>query len=265
MDPHDPYYVHPYDGHGYARAVNPRPAPGEAPRLRRLYRGEIHYWDAEFGKLLQDLRRRGLYDDMLIVVTADHGEEFDDHGGYWHGTTLYDEAVHTPLYVKLPGNRRGGTVVRHWVQSIDLMPTLLHLLHLPVPEGVQGGDLFTGHDVVYAEESHEGNVLESVRQRRDFKELKLIKANPGNPRGLKPTELYDVADDPGELHDLAERQPETVREVRTTLEAQHVLARQGATTEHDQVKLTGEAAKRLEALGYISGSDDDAKPDAPNK
>ncbi|HEY8429840.1 MAG TPA: sulfatase-like hydrolase/transferase, partial [Sandaracinaceae bacterium] len=90
MDPHDPYFPHPYDGTGYARAAHQRPDPSEAPRLRELYDGEISYWDEHFGRLMDELRRRGLYDDMMIVVTSDHGEEFAEHGGFWHGTTLYD-------------------------------------------------------------------------------------------------------------------------------------------------------------------------------
>ena len=67
-----------------------------------------------------------------------------------------------PLLIKLPQSRRGGTVVRHWVQSIDLMPSLLREVGIEAPEGLQGGDLFEGTDVVFAEESHEGNVLRSV-------------------------------------------------------------------------------------------------------
>ena len=113
------------------------------------------------------LKERGLYDDLTIIVMSDHGEEFNDHGGFWHGTTLYDEQVRVPLFIKLPRASRGGTVVRHWVQSIDLMPTLLGLVGAPVPEAVQGGDAFVGTEVIYAEESHEGNVLESVRELRE--------------------------------------------------------------------------------------------------
>src|SRR5690606_16414384 len=150
-----------------------------------------------------ELQRRGMYDDMTIIVTSDHGEEFGDHGGFWHGDTLYDEQLRVPLFVKLPGNTRGGTVLRHWVQSIDIMPTLLRQQGLEVPEGVQGGDLFTGTDTVYAEESHAENVLESIRVRNGMTERKLITANEGNPRGLPTTELFHVDDDPREQHDHA--------------------------------------------------------------
>ena len=93
------------------------------------------------GKLLDRLRERGLYEELTIVITSDHGEEFNEHGGFWHGTTLYDEQVRVPLLVKLSESRRGGTVVRHWVQSIDLMPTILEYVGLSIPDWVEGESL----------------------------------------------------------------------------------------------------------------------------
>ncbi|MFZ1864273.1 MAG: sulfatase-like hydrolase/transferase [Polyangiales bacterium] len=250
MDPHDPYFAHPYDGSGYARAAHQHPDPSEGEALSALYDGEISYWDAELGTLLDGIKERGLYDDLTIIVTADHGEEFQEHGGFWHGTTLYDEQVRVPLLVKLPQSRRAGTAVRHWVQSIDLMPTVLRLCDLPVPEGVQGGDIFTGTDVVYAEESHEGNVLESVRQLEGTDEYKLITANPGNPRGLKPVELYRVDLDPAERQNLAHTAPEQVRMATKTLLQQRAHARKDAVAA-DSVEVEDDVAAHLEALGYI--------------
>jgi arylsulfatase A-like enzyme/uncharacterized membrane protein YbhN (UPF0104 family) len=250
MDPHDPYFVHPYDGSGYARAAHQHPEPAEAPALRELYDGEITYWDAEFGKLLAGLKERGLYEELTIIVTSDHGEEFDDHGGFWHGTTLYDEQVRVPLLVKLPESRRGGTVVRHWVQSIDLMPTLLSELGVDAPAGTQGGNLFVGTDVVYAEESHEGNVLESVRHLDGTDEHKLITANPDNPRGLQPVELYRVDLDPGERENLADSSPDDVRLATKTLFRQRALATEGAVAA-DSVELDDDVAAHLEAIGYM--------------
>ena len=151
--------------------VGAHPCGSRRPtRTREVYDGEISYWDTQFGALVERLKQRGLYDDMTIVVTSDHGEEFMDHGGYWHGTTLYDEMIRVPLVVKLPGSERAGTTAAEWVQSIDIMPTLLRLSGVDVPPGVQGGDLFEGTDHVYAEESHEGNVLESLRTRRGSEE-----------------------------------------------------------------------------------------------
>ncbi|MBO6935048.1 MAG: sulfatase-like hydrolase/transferase [Deltaproteobacteria bacterium] len=250
MDPHDPYFVHPYDGNGYARAAHQHPEEAEAPELRRMYDGEITYWDEHFGNLVQELKDAGLYEDTTIIITADHGEEFCDHGGFWHGTTLYDEQIRVPLFVKLPGNQRGGTTVRHWVQSIDLMPSLLKQLDLEIPEGVQGGDVFEGTDVVYAEESHEGNVLESIRERRGTDEWKLIIANEGNPRGLEPTELYRVDFDPGEQTNRAEDESE-VAPLRETLDRERARASEGAA-ETVTRELSPEEIEANCNLGYWS-------------
>jgi hypothetical protein len=77
--------------------------------LHDLYRGEVKHADEEIGRFFAQLKADGLYDNALVIVTADHGEEFFEHGGWWHGTTLYDEQVHVPLLVKLPNNARAGT------------------------------------------------------------------------------------------------------------------------------------------------------------
>jgi len=252
MDPHDPYYAHPYDGTAYSRAAHPSPDLDEAAHLEALYDGEITYWDEHFGALLDELRRRGLYDQMTIVVTSDHGEEFGEHGGFFHGTTLYDEQVHVPLLVRLPGGRRSGTHVSHWVQSIDLMPTLLRGAGLPVPEGVQGGDLFEGTDRLFAEESHEGNVLEAVRARHEGGELKLITANAGNPRGLPERELFLVDRDPGESNDVSDEEPALLEHAGRALEAAHVLAAEGAV-EGAEVELDAASRRQLCELGYLTG------------
>jgi arylsulfatase A-like enzyme len=254
MDPHDPYYPHPYDGTAYARAAHQKPAPDEAPKLSELYDGEISYWDESFGQLIAALKQRGLYDAMTIVVTSDHGEEFFEHGGYWHGTTLYDEALHVPLFVKLPKALMRGTVLRHMVQSIDIMPTLLKLAALPIPAGVQGQDMFDPHDSVFAEESHEGNVLRALRMERSGSTLKLIEANPGNPRGLSPRELYQVDQDPGEQVNLLGERPELLQLSVQALEREaHGAAEGRATQKSVNISSDRTVAERLRALGYAGG------------
>ena len=256
MDPHDPYYAHPYDGEAYSRAAHPNPDPSEAAHLTALYDGEITYWDQHFGELVAELQRRGLYDDLTIVITADHGEEFGEHGGFFHGTTLYDEQVHVPLLVRLPGGRRSGTVVNHWVQSIDILTTLLREAGLPMPEGIQGGDLFEGSERLFAEESHEGNVLEAVRERRGTDELKLITANAGNPRGLPERELFRIDSDVGEAHDLSATEPALLTEAERALQAARLSASEGAV-EGAEVELDAASRRQLCELGYLTGPECD--------
>ncbi len=252
MDPHDPYYAHPYSGQGYARAAHQHPAPEEADALRALYDGEINYWDRELGTLIRFLKERQLYDDTLIVVTSDHGEEFADHGGFWHGTTLYEEQIHVPLIVKLPGNQQAESRVAHWVQHVDLMPSMLRLAGVAVPQGTQGGDLFHGSQKVFAEESHEGNVLRSVHtQHEGGGSVKLIVANPNNPRGLEPVELYRLESDPQEQDNLHGQTP-ALASAQDALKDAARRAAHGAA-EARQVDLADDPAtiERLRKLGYV--------------
>jgi arylsulfatase A-like enzyme/uncharacterized membrane protein YbhN (UPF0104 family) len=254
MDPHDPYYPHPYNGTAYARAAHQEPNPDEAPALRKLYDGEITYWDEHFGALITELKRRGVYDELTIVVTADHGEEFHEHGGFWHGTTLYDEQVRIPLWIKLPAGELRGNVVKHWVQSIDLMPTLLKRAGVAIPPGVQGRDVFAGNSEVFAEESHEGNVLRALRIDRGGAQLKLITANPGNPRGLAPREFYRMDQDPAEKVNLAEDEPALVEFTRKALDQHEEDAAKGRASQQSvDVGNDPNAAARLRALGYAGG------------
>ncbi len=190
---------------------------------------------------------------MTIVITSDHGEEFMEHGGYWHGTTLYDEQLHVPLLVKFPGRAMAGQAVSHWVQSIDLMPTLLATAGLPVPEGVQGKQLSQDAVHAFAEESHEGNVLRALRTRSEGMPIKLIEANPKNPRGLAETELYDMLADPGEADDMSGRAAARLAEAQHTLEGVAEAAKKGAAAKQE-VNLANDSStlERLRNLGYAA-------------
>jgi arylsulfatase A-like enzyme len=255
MDPHDPYFEHPYTGKAIARVANPNPSPALAAEMKRLYAGEVRYLDENFAKLLAKLRELGLYDDSLIVLTADHGEEFHEHGGFWHGLTLYDEQIHVPLLIKWPNGAPGappsarGHVSRH----IDVLPTLLARAGIAAPEQAQGIDLATPASeraekdrMSLAEEDHEGNVLRALRT----SEWKLIEANPGNPRGLAPEELFHLAADPGETRNRIGDQSEQTRALRAQADAQQQLARSRAAGGGGAAELSDAQQEALRALGY---------------
>ena len=152
MEPHDPFFEHPdlddevdgsgmYNGVGFARAEVPEPDPSEAPYLERLYAHEVELLDQHLSELLEGLDSRGIYDDTVIVVVADHGEEFAEHGGFWHGTTLYEEQIRVPLIVKLAGNELAGTRVPFTSRNLDVAPTLASIVGLEAASSWQGGDL----------------------------------------------------------------------------------------------------------------------------
>jgi arylsulfatase A-like enzyme/uncharacterized membrane protein YbhN (UPF0104 family) len=258
MDPHDPYFRHPYDGHGIARAANQHPTPGMAEEMHALYSGEIAYLDANFGRLLAKLEALGLYEDSVIVLVADHGEEFLDHGGFWHGLTLYDEQIHVPLLVKWRASDRLAPEAVKGVPArlIDVAPTLLARAGARPPASMQGldlaGDLAARSEtqrMVFAEENHEGNVLRAVRTER----WKWIEANAGNPRGVPELELFDVSVDPAEQANVAEREPGTLGELRRHADGQQLAAEQGRVGEAKAAAISDEERASLCALGYLTG------------
>lgn len=144
MEPHDPWFTYPVTGEAFGRAENPSPSPDLAPRVKSLYAGSVREVDAQLGAFFERLRTEGWYDDALVILTSDHGEEIQDHGGWWHGATLYDEQVHVPLIVKLPHNERAGTRVPWQVREIDIGATILGVAGVePKPEAWDGETLFT--------------------------------------------------------------------------------------------------------------------------
>jgi arylsulfatase A-like enzyme/uncharacterized membrane protein YbhN (UPF0104 family) len=253
MDPHDPYFEHPYNGVGIARISMPEPDPEMSERLQALYRGEIEYLDVQFGELLAKLETAGIYDDTIIVLTADHGEEFNEHGGFWHGLTLYDEQIHVPLLIKWAKNgvKDEAGLASGIARSIDVGPTLIAAAGLPIPETMQGVDLRPPFSTrlekdrqVFSEEDHEGNVLWSLRTEDE----KLIVANPHNPRGLPEQAYFDISSDP--LETDAYDDPDAIQRLTEMAELQR-LAAQGKAVESKDVEMTLADCERLRVLGYV--------------
>jgi len=217
MDPHTPYFRHPYDGTAFVDAL----PPDQAPWVSRLYDGEVSYLDTQVGELFAALKRWDLYDEALIVFTADHGEEFFEHGGWGHGATLYEEQLRVPLIIKYPGNRYAGTVDEGLARSLDIAPTVLGVVGLPVPAAMQGVSLRPGENaparatVAFAETIYQGQYpMQTVR----VGSRKLIRTAPGHPRLIPPTLLFDLAADPGEHHDRATTEPALVQALQADLD-----------------------------------------------
>ena len=256
MDPHDPYFEHPYNGRAVAR-VSGEPAEERAEELRDLYVGEIEYLDANFGKLLAKLEALDIANDTMIVLTADHGEEFQEHGGWWHGLTLYDEQIKVPLLVKWGRDGApadfGGTRTEI-ARSLDIAPTILARTGARIPETMQGIDLATPpfdrkekDREVYAEEDHEGNVLWALRT----KTMKLIRTNEGNPRGLPTAELFDMAQDPGEQANLAgQGMVEVEARLARNADMQRRAA-EGQSFQGEEHEMDLAECEQLKQLGYV--------------
>jgi arylsulfatase A-like enzyme len=258
MDPHDPF-MEPdtrVGGYGRKRLGNDIDPELYLDKMRRAYIGEIEYLDKSLGELFVGLKERGLYDNALIVITADHGEEFHEHGGWWHGQTLYDEQTHIPYIVKLPGNARAGEVNTHLARNLDLAPTFLHFAGLEKGAMMQGQSLFdaageyTNSSIgySYAENNFEGIVLQAVRTTAH----KLIRANEGNKRGLPAVALYDIVTDGSEQTNLAGNG--ALAEIETllngTIDAYLKICEENAV-DPSQVTIDAGTLEALDAIGYI--------------
>ena len=120
------------------------PRPGEAAALRDLYDAEIHDLDQAFGRFMTDLEARDLLEETVVVVLADHGEEFGEHGRWQHGLTLYPEQLHVPLLIRLPRrvySSTAGARIGDMASQVDVLPTLLGILGLEIPDGLDGRPL----------------------------------------------------------------------------------------------------------------------------
>lgn len=275
MDVHGPYNAPDADyaavrdsaGLGPDRALTPdekaqlRPyllrapwvAQGGGDRLRTWrarYAAGVHAMDRQLGGFLAELARSGVLDDAIVVVTADHGEELADHGGWDHGFRLYDHQLRVPLLVRLPGGEDGGGRVGEVVSLIDLMPTLLKQGGIAAPVGVQGRDLsplLAGSGaqppagVSFAGGVKWNPAMRSLRS----PEWKLIEDG-----GAGATQLFDVARDPGEQRDLAAARPAERRALAAELAAHQQKLAASPALAREQAEVSDEMKQRLEALGY---------------
>jgi len=251
-------WVHVYDPH----APYDPPAPYDT-RFKDPYDGEIAYTDASLGKLFTYLRQRGLYDRSLIMVMSDHGESLGAHGEAMHGIFLYDETIHVPLLFKLPGAVLAGRRVSSRVRLVDVAPTLLSMLSLPLPPTFQGESLVPlmkasaktpSTDLpAYAETDypHRAFGWSALRSLRSGKYL-YVRA----PRA----ELYDESEDKSDQRNLANSSPA----VAGTLLSQLNSLREKTSSFHgdkSEQTLTAEQSEKLAALGYAGSSAAAMSPD----
>lgn len=272
MDPHGPYRVRKEgDAVGRARVVNALAARIEQIPVRalsRAYDGEVRYVDHYIGKVRNLLAQRGMLDNTLIILLADHGEEFDDHGvrvrygehvitGRGHGHSLYEEMLHVPLILRYPPRIPQGVRIATPVRLIDVLPTVLDLIAdssegtVNGLEGVSLLPLITGKGtssegaLAFSSRTYFGFEQQAVRDGR----FKLIV----HPDTGDPPELYDLDEDPEETHNLADLLPQQAErlseEIARWLERMEPYLRN--TTRSPDGPLSREHAERLRALGYL--------------
>ena len=206
--------------------------------------------------MIEGLQKRGLSESTAVFVTADHGEEFWDHGSVGHGHSVYDELLHVPMILRLPGLTEHKQHSAQAVGLVDVMPTLLEALGQPVPETLSGRSFLSelrgqGSSAPRAAVSGFMGGWRTIGVGR----WKLLQ------RTLDHLWLYDVQTDPGETRDLAAERPITLRYLRgmlgLSLEGQDDGNKKVAVTKthkSERTTIDKKTEAELRALGYVGSS-----------
>jgi arylsulfatase A-like enzyme/Tfp pilus assembly protein PilF len=251
-DPHDPYSP---------------PEPYKTRYQAEPYDGEIAYTDSVVSNLLAGLQKRGLFDSTLIAVMADHGEAFGEHGEKHHGIFLYDETIHVPLLIKVPGQHSSKKVVTR-VRLVDVAPTILQAAHLPVPAAMQGEsllDLMKSDQAGTTDEPNNSNLLRPIYAESGYGHLsfgwsKLQAWRTGKYLYVEAPEreLYDQTVDALAAHNLGP-DSKAIMDTAAAQIAEFYRKTKGGAPEKKQLDL--DQTESLHALGYMgsnSGTSSDA-------
>lgn len=278
IDPHVPYdppaeFLRMYDASEYAGPVQPRQTPellerakrreitfdaADRRRLEALHDGEISYHDHHLGRFLERLEQLGVADDTLLVITSDHGEEFNEHGSWGHGHSIFQELLGVPLIFSMPGRLPEGRRVEHTVSTLNIAQTILDLAQvegLPRAEGRSLvpdmlGAVAPGPQVAFSD-------FQDIRRVARAGRYKLV------VRANLSSVLFDLEADPGErnereVHDF----PVAGRYLRILLgqylgaqnRGQWLRARQdpAQALEAESAEMDETIRAQLRALGYAN-------------
>lgn len=242
--------------------------PDEIEALKALYDAEISYVDQKIGELFEFMKREGIYDDTMIILTADHGEHFGEHNLYSHVASLYEPILHIPLMIKYPGRSNNGKRMSGLVQLVDVFPTVIDVLGLDQQLSKEGqglsltragsSDLF--HEFIIAE--WEGRIPSFILNRVEDPESSqvvqrfkdpMVMIRQGDHKYIKSDsgkeELYDMERDKDERFNKITEEKVVAEELRKKLSTWQSMNRK---IEHEKQSAVDELTKKnLESLGYM--------------
>ncbi len=224
------------------------------PFSKQLYDGEITYIDHHIGRVFEKLKELNLYDQTLIIVTADHGEGLKQHSEKTHGFFIYNTTLHVPLIIKVPGGPK-GIKIGGTVGLIDILPTVCGSLGIPCPNNIQGKDLspcFSSQDNLLGKRYF---FCESLLPTKfDLGPLfGLVNGHFKYIHSSEP-ELYNLDKDPRETENLANKNAVQTRIMQDQLKS--VLRDKGfQSIVGSKVTMDSQTRGRLQSLGYVSDTD----------
>ena len=266
FDPHTPHtppepfslgYAHPKaSGLGPPDAFEPFRLPGRILRYtqrqlgahRLLHFGELAYTDFQLGRLFDFLRGRGLLENTILIVVADHGENLGEYGIHYRHAGLWDTTTHVPLMIRWPGRQPDGRRLAGLVQTLDIFPTVLQRLGLDIPPGIDGQILAgmdgatAGRRTVFAEHSYGQGAMIRTREH-------LLMDIADNPYVDDGAYFYDLEADPDQTTNLAGRGLASEDTLRQALNAWRADRTEFSV---EPATLSPEEIDQLRALGYVA-------------
>ena len=223
-----------------------------------LYDGEILFTDDSVGKLLDALEGAGRLDDTLVVFTADHGEEFAEHGRFGHNKTLYEEVVRVPLVLRLPDVVPAGQRIDELVSLVDIAPTIVELAGLPVDRTHWGRSLAPALNGEAMEPRPAPLSLQFGRPEPGRKRMPMEGSHAGTHKVVRnwpgePPILFDLEADPDERKpaDATQKDPR----IRAAKRLWRELQEEGARLPSEEGELPAELEAELRAVGYLGGEE----------
>ncbi len=221
-----------------------------------LYEGEIAYVDAVMASFFKRIQDLGLWDDSLICIVSDHGEELDEHGLWFDHHGLYDTNLRIANIMRCPKRLPRGRMVNGFVRMMDIAPTILDVLgfgQIPKEKGMTG---YSALPLLDRPVNDNSGLLSGIYLTEDTwmrkrgwrtREWKLILSLEPDCHGLPPVELYHLPSDPGEYHNLAQERPDVVAALREEIFA-HRSRRMAATGLPDPIDEQGITLRRVGSL-----------------
>lgn len=226
--------------------------PKYVSSAKEQYDTAIRYQTDEVGRWFDELQAQGRFDNAMVIVTADHGEEFFEHGGFSHGYSLHREVLSVPLWIKLPGQKKGAKI-NDAVSLTDILPTVLEVTGIPAGSApIDGrsllpllrGETLPPVPLVFEVDWQKRFVGEAILA-EGWKLLRIEQSYDGIRDAIR---LYETAADPNETADIAALHPERVLSLSTQLDESLRQLTSGITPES---RISAEDQKQLEALGYL--------------